>query len=507
MDCFTFLDYVNENCIGRQFNRKDIGQLLEKLRSKLYENKIKLLAEDLEKLEENGRTRFVLSADRHNSDFAIKLARQSNGIVYQLSNVPSKQPKCELVVVPSNDFNNRFTKTDLEPLIKGSKYKIYPLSDGTTVNLYFDKIATKWMFSSKNTFNLGELSWRGAKYNTTIMDVLAQYKDFSFDKLDKNCCYSIGFKHPAFHPFGQPQIFTLSQLGLLPQLGQTSQQEHLPQPEQKPIQWIKRAWIISGFNLEKKTQLTDDEIRQIGLPEQKLLPLKSLQSAKSIFMGMVAQCNRANDIYVKEGKVFLGYVLRSVNETETGEFSDILFESSLYKDIKYCVYNKPAIKNKLMRQKIKENFKNLNYVILDAYLNFYKRDVFIKLFPQFKTQYEKYDGVLNQTVNRIYNIIKSPTNETAEVKIFETKEEEHSFMLANEFISIVQKHYQVVRGDHFTSYQQKNAPNNRPNTMSKQLGTPIRNRETKQVAIDKKVIRNLIQNSRHIEIYVNILFS
>ena len=110
----------------------------------------------------------------------------------------------------------------------------------------------------------------------------------------------------------------------------------------------------------------------------------------------------------KKGHPFLGYVLRSRKRDATRHYSDILIESSLLTELRNAIYQLPYIKNPQQLSLAKENFKNFQYVLIDAYLDFYNRRlVFEMLFPQYKPLYESYDKSVADAIDIMYDRIST----------------------------------------------------------------------------------------------------
>ena len=71
--------------------------------------------------------------------------------------------------------------------------------DGTTINLYYNR---KWIISSKHGYAINNYICAGNKtYQDILTEVLSLYPEFSLMTLNKNKCYTIGFRHSDFHPF------------------------------------------------------------------------------------------------------------------------------------------------------------------------------------------------------------------------------------------------------------------------------------------------------------------
>lgn len=68
-------------------------------------------------------------------------------------------------------------------------YDCYPIIDGTVLNLYY--YDETWKMGSKHSYDISDHYWRGIVYKEEINRQLENYTDFSWDKLDKDCTYSI----------------------------------------------------------------------------------------------------------------------------------------------------------------------------------------------------------------------------------------------------------------------------------------------------------------------------
>lgn len=415
------------------------------------------------------RFRMLLSTNRHKANFDIPLVRQSNGIILVVEELVKNNNSyllCRILTMPPNDFNPKFSQTEIAKNISRNMYKIYRIQDGTTVNIYYDsnyidleiftrleedtlKIKTtkiyklgKWIFSTKNAFDINSMIWRGFSYKKIMDDVFKRYIDFSFDKLDKNKTYTIGFKHPAFHPFTQPS-------------------EWLETSFESDENWVKNAWFIQSVDINT---LNKDTNENIGLPVQTYIDQKNNFSEVFKKLGSSLKDFISND-KGKNPNIFLGLILRSNDENKTLDISDILLESTLWQEIRKLIYQMPYIQNKIIRDKQEQNFKNMSYIILDSYLDFRKRNIFIQIFPQYIGHHKKYDTIINDIVEKIYqNLISKNKNKTDSDKLF------------NKLYDIVHTQYSVSPDEKLFT----------PNT-------------------SKKNIKLLIVNTKYIDIYFNAL--
>ena len=329
--------------------------------------------------------KFVLTSIRHKCDFNIPLVRQCNGLILCL--YEENGIKCKIMSKSINEFNPRFTQKTLLNNINNDLYDIYELEDGTIINIYYDEYRIydetttylkndklenktvyykgKWMIGTKNSYNAESLIWRDNEYKMVIQDIFKKY-DFDINKLDKSQSYVMGFKHPAFHPFNQPDIWLNSDYN---------------KPDNK---WIKKLWIIQGSCLE-----TDKLDKQKKVTE-------------NITELMVNMQKSFKDYLFGKKEYSLGLMLRTKDESKTGSYSDILLESSLWTEIRKLIYHIPKFEHRYSKKLIDYNFKDMLYVILASYLDIKKHQIFIKLFPQFKRVYETIDSIIKTLAENIY---------------------------------------------------------------------------------------------------------
>lgn len=436
MDINEFIKTINHH-LGRYHSlTPDNGtQICTYLRNFLQGYYIKFHFENTACLEnsEFRRIRFVLSTIRQKANFNIPLVRHSNGLVFHIIESDSRL-KCEVLAKPSRDFNPKFKREQ----IKLDNYNVYELKDGTVINLYWDPFYKKtegsWVFGTKNSFDVGNNNWRGFKYNDIIADVLKEYPKFQFDILDKTKTYVLNFTHPAFHPFGQPAIYN-------------TKTANDPQ-----IKWVKKIWTV-----------TDDDV----LCNMDLFPQEPVNLDNNYKIKLTTAFH---DYLENKGTPFLGYIFRTKDEFVTGSYSDLLMESSLWLEIKNLIYQLPYDPNATIREKREQNFKNMDYIIINAYLSYKRRNIFIELFPQYQAVYNKLNTLVEILVDKIYQKLSNPS-----ISI------EHESELCKRMYDVVAEEYQITP----EVEKSKNPVVTRPG-MSK---------------IDKKNIRSLIVRPKFTEFY------
>jgi len=258
--------------------------------------------------------RVILSTNKWKANFNNPIINYSNGTVLEYGT-------WRILSIAPSALNTKFNAKQIETNFKD--YEIYEAADGTIVTLYYYN--QKWCLATSRGYDVSNLLWQGnMTYMQIIEDILRSnqaYHDFSFDRLDKSRCYTIGFKHPEFHPF-QEYIYS--------------------KQTQKPVRMaIKRIWFIQSVNLDRLNDGQGYEINtndtSLGLYVQKRARVKNVAE-------MLELADSAMELFNKS-KILFGFVLRSRNPKVTRSQSNVLIESKLMKTIRQLWYN-----NKIHRQ-------------------------------------------------------------------------------------------------------------------------------------------------------------
>lgn len=404
--------------------------------------------------------KMILSTFRNTANYAIPVVRRCNGVIIHVgeyidSESSKKSVKCKVMAMSSNDFTTKVDKRRIADHLNEGLYDLYMVNDGTTLNIYYDenylhytieenpddlddvkKVYHKgrWMYATKNAVDAKDMPWRGYTYHEVLEDVLKKYPEFSLDKLDKKKSYTIGFTHPAYHPFNQPAEWRTGSTG----------------STDNTATFHKEAWFIQSTNVESGESLHDEDI---GLPLQKKHDIKEfitddsdpgacLQNILNRAHNSMEEFTRGVRMNIisenyKPPPTFLGIFLRSRDENITKQFSDVLIESSLWVAIRQAIYQKPYTPNKELREKQEYNFKNFTYVILDAYLNIHKNKEFITLFPQFRHYYDKLDEATNTVSEMIFQEMQKGGKKK------EIAANENHLWMYTKFLPLVQNNFKV----------------------------------------------------------------
>lgn len=302
----------------------------------------------------DGVGRVLLSTQRFkaNADFNYSLVQECGGVVVQygdwkiLSMPPYPcNPRCKLSTLNVEDYN------------------IKQLNDGTSITLYWYN--DEWTISTANGYSVGNLIWNGYKtYKKVLDECLKKYPEFNWDDLDPNKCYTIGFRHPEYHPF-RPK---------------------------------KEVWFIQSVDLNTMNIQTDQDI---GIPPQISVDVDSIDK-------LISSASESSTTYIKTRQnPNYGYILKHKTEV-IGRFSNIMIESQLMKQIKNYVYNDNSGRLDPYSESYVGTENRLQYIALKAYLDYNNHYVFIQLFPECQKLYDTFDKFINTLVDMILSEKQEP---------------------------------------------------------------------------------------------------
>jgi hypothetical protein len=266
------------------------------------------------------------------------------------------------ISVPPAPPITKYKKAALQTHLKNAN--IIKAHDGTTVTLYYYN--GKWVISTHRGYEVNSYIWFGTKtYEDVLGDVLGNCPGFSYDRLDKTKCYSIGFKHSDYHPFWE---------------GVESKDETTPSTSV----WFIRSVDLDKFNEDGNGYVSYDE--DIGLPVQTRLRFRNVD-------GMINSAANAYNNFKTRGVVSYGYLVC---------FGDrnYLIESTLLRNIRQIFYT-----NRF--NMLDEEFDRKTYIVVNAFLDAEKHDIFKTLFPQYMPMFKKLEDKTEVLVKTLVKIIEA----------------------------------------------------------------------------------------------------
>lgn len=372
MDIESFIRNLFEDC------NRDINVL----RSKLFKYEIKTIFEK----NKDKKNRIILYSDKYPNifnDYKNIDTSLFNGIILEVET-------WKVICIPQNKFrhinysitshqrlrtNSAKQLQEISMNIENNLYMIYKLNDGTTINLYWwnDNDGNsgdeekkhengKWVISTARGMEMNDIVWVGnISYANILHELLTQYPKFSWNKLDKNKIYTIGFNHFKYHPF-------------------------------RPDTNSGRMWFIQSINKSSNFEVNDKE--DIGLPLQEIW-IDDVTKSSLEQLGVL--CDHSLSQYIKYNQVNFGFMLVSNDKSKTKHNSYIMMESSLFQKIRYYMYSKKY--NKIINE---NEYQRIPFIVLRSYLDINvntENSEFIRLFPQFESIFNEYDKIIIRITN------------------------------------------------------------------------------------------------------------
>jgi hypothetical protein len=307
----------------------------------------------------------MLTADRNRADFSKSFVRRCNGLVLGY-------PSWNLLSVPPEMCAPSYNLTHVTNTI--DTYDVYDIRDGTTVTLYSHD--GEWCMSTVNGIDVRNYRWTGGlTYAEALQEVATLYPEFSFDTLDTNKCYTVGFRHADFHPLKTDP---------------------------------PAMWFIQAYDLVNGRVLTGANLPDIGIPRQELVELPALHPAP-LRTWLIDQSNNALADYVARWNIddprppHYGYLLRSTNGKP-----DLMIESSALRFIRSTMYDFP--KDDRSADITHENRRG--YAVLRAFLSPATRKTFLSLFPQYVSTFEAFHKLFATLVRAVVDKMRSPGTTT-----------------------------------------------------------------------------------------------
>jgi hypothetical protein len=357
MSVFHLNEFINSKAEKLSLVMEE-SEMISQIRSFLFKNYIKTVVEQVNETDEGFRMCFI--GNRFKSDFSNPISKECNGAIFYYNRLYKKFTP---LVIPTPLFNSqKLVKKNIESIYKAGNYDVYPIMDGTIMNLYYYK--NSWRISTNKAYDATDLVMFS---NKTYNDVLSECLSYENNKkimeylnvqtLNTSKCYSLCVKNSGFHVFQNYNKVSL----------------------------IQQCCLQTGFKEDVESDYKCFK-SNAGMTWKDLN--NKINSAVSSF-----KKHGNNLTYVP----FLGVILRNNN---SDEYSNVLLESNLMTKIRNFLYNFSFSKNLIYKNpfnmsletKSPSSYYDMTLVNrLNIYLN--RRDVnlFLSLFPQFKQEFAEYN--------------------------------------------------------------------------------------------------------------------
>lgn len=285
----------------------------------------------------------------------------SNHYVQECNGLILEQKTWRPLVVPPRTLRFNIDTDAANKFLHQGLFHIYKAQDGTCFNLYHYN--GKWIISTARGHTMNDVKWAQDKtYQEIVVECLERigltWETFTA-QLDTTNCYSFGFRHPLMQKFREGQAAP-----------------------------IYRLWFIQSvcLNEEDPKYLWSNDACPIAIiPNQEVYPT-TVGNLRELYK---KSSNSLQD-FLDSKEVCYGYILRSVNTSQTGENSDLFIESSLMRTIRKTWYE-----NSLIDQCHKSNWDKTLAITLSAYLDSQNYEVFRKLFPEYSNELDVYSKYLS----------------------------------------------------------------------------------------------------------------
>lgn len=323
------------------------------------------------------KRRYIFTNTRRNKKTqGDEMCVEANGLILE---APDWTPLVISMPTPKTNVEAAITNS----FLKDKMYDIYKMEDGTIINLYYYKLSDKWIISTARGIEVNECTFNTLDYNTIVDQCLEKMslvpQDF-YNSLDKNTCYTLGFKHPDMHPF-----------------------------QENTKAAIYKMWFVQMTNINvENMQVTASYITpwsQIPNHTKVNFPVNSTGI-------LFSKCKTAYNDFADNGITNYGFILVAKNPTNFAEYTDysvVLLESSLMTLIRHLWYDSGY--QKLVKEKV---YNRINMILVNSFLDDKRMEPFSILFPQYRERLESMNAIETGLVNNIHHALtcEEPNKDT-----------------------------------------------------------------------------------------------
>jgi hypothetical protein len=325
-----------------------------------------------------------------------KYSAEANGLILDAAD------HWNVLCIPPHTLSPNINDKVVNRFLHKGLYHLYRACDGTLINIYYYR--GSWFISTANGYEMNMSCWNGSSYEDILTEILRKYDYANFDNfcatLREDICYSFVITHPKFHPFAAARSSGTS----------------------------LRIEFVQAVILDTSSShylWTDNDFAPKNIPQQEVLPNNSFAdiadmraTAEKALDNYIASRETAELTVVVDDKLYnsapaarcnaspcFGFILRSVNPQETGQYSNLYIESSLMRRIRQVWYEK-----KILTFCKEHNLNKTNAIVLMCYLNDDYFRHFTILFPQHAALFDQIGEKVQEIVNNIFtnNITARP---------------------------------------------------------------------------------------------------
>lgn len=327
----------------------------------------------------------VILTTHKNNNINNKFTYQCNGVVLSTE----KKDNWHIIAYPAPMFKSQYIKSNLETVLDKDDVEIFYINDGTTITLYYWK--DKWVMSSTNGYDISNYKWMGDKtYMELFNEVSTQYTKFSLSNLDIEKSYTVGFRHPNFHPLlnDSSRMWAIQSTSVKDGAVVVDCSSNFGLPDQLPVNEI-----LSNLTGAEKLQ-TMLSINKSALNNYLSTSKKENNQNKNL----KSLLNFTEKSTYQEPLIHYGFIVKRLNNTE--QPTCIILESHLLRKIRQLFYNIPKKYNNGSKMEINHT-NRMKYCALRSFLDVSSKKLFISLFPQFGKEYILFTNTVNYIIDGI----------------------------------------------------------------------------------------------------------
>lgn len=355
------------------------GDDAQKIREELYKKNISVSYEKKEN-NPNGNQRFIftsLKKARKLKNAEINI--EANGLILEA-------PDWKVLVIPTVTPKSNIDTGMANDLIRSKTYDIFYTEDGTIFNLYY--YADKWLISSARGIDITDCIFNKYTYSHLLTESLANIginiTEF-YDALDKNQCYTFGFKHPDIHPFRegmQNDIFRV---------------------------WFIQSVLINHGDYTKNSVLRTLPVNDVFKNISYHRPVEFKVHTMGILYSKLktAFTNFIDDDVVTYGFILIAKDYQKLVSSNNIEYSVLLLESTLM-----CYIRNLWYEDSYSRFSKNKEFNRFDTILLNSYLDKNRIELFKLLFPQFNSNMDNISKIESIMIDNIYDNLSKAIDTT-----------------------------------------------------------------------------------------------
>ncbi len=325
-------------------------------------------------------------------------------LYYECNGIIIDTTDWKLISTSMPSFNKRIEAKIINDGITNDTYNFYRIIDGTIITLYHYN--DKWIISTSNGYDVSNYYWMGNKTYAEVFDDLLTRKYPLFKQnmtnLDKNKCYTLGFRHHNFHFLkNDPELI----------------------------------WLIKITELTTLSNIQED-LYDIKIQQPEELSVYTLDGLKNLPQFIDSLPNAIKGI-----SYCYGYILRSGDRNLS---TDYLIQSQLLSTIKQLMYENKIEKS--IREKITHENREI-YNTWKSFLYINTRDNFQSLRPDIRSLFLKMDEFVNNVIFNIIQLIKGNPIVQQNSEIFKSSHTLYKFLMETENIKTYTKDTESIVRD------------------------------------------------------------